>query len=222
MVPSYFSIEYKAIIISTSSVSSALSMSDLPSNSDSTTVFPVEKTFKILHNINSDPVNVWTLSISSGVTKVKTSDGTPFGVIVYGQHSYDGHGFTGNAILSTCKEGWIQIENYCYFISLKRVSFQNALKLCKDENARLTEHQNVRMERLVGLQLNTNGNVGIWIGVTDIQQEGVFVYISDGSRLNNNDNWAEGQPDRGTKYNCVLARKENNWKWYTYPCDQTF
>ncbi|XP_062579362.1 uncharacterized protein LOC134241314 [Saccostrea cucullata] len=165
--------------------------------------------------------SVWTLSIPSGVMKVRTTDGTPFGVIVYGQRKRDGHGYTGNAILSTCKDGWIHIENSCYLISLQRVTFKDALKSCNEETAHLSEHRNIRIERLIGLQLHAQGDVGVWIAATYVQEEGEYLYISDASRVNKN-NWANGQPHGGKHYNCAVARKDDNWKWYAYPCRHTF
>ncbi|XP_062616364.1 IgGFc-binding protein-like [Saccostrea cucullata] len=165
--------------------------------------------------------SVWTLSVPSGVMKVRTTYGSPFGVIIYGLRDNDGHGYAGNAILATCKKGWIRIENSCNFISPKRVTFEDALKACKDETASLTEHQNTKIEKVVGLQLREEEDVGVWIAVKHIELEDVYVYVSNGSRVTN-ENWAKGQPLGGKHYNCAAAKKDENWKWVAYPCRHTF
>ncbi|XP_061186947.1 IgGFc-binding protein-like [Saccostrea echinata] len=51
--------------------------------------------------VGMDLYNVCTASVPSGVINVETSDGSRFGFIVIGQSKHDGHGYAGNALLTT-------------------------------------------------------------------------------------------------------------------------
>ncbi|XP_062570553.1 IgGFc-binding protein-like, partial [Saccostrea cucullata] len=52
-------------------------------------------------SVGRDLYIVCTVSVPSGAIDVQTSDGSRFGFIVTGQRKHDGHGYTGNALLTS-------------------------------------------------------------------------------------------------------------------------
>ncbi|XP_061190051.1 uncharacterized protein LOC133197884 [Saccostrea echinata] len=93
IVPGNFKFSFATFIIKANSLE-YLTINGTNANENNTCHFSMISVDKSLYS-------VWTLSIPSGVMKVRTTDGTPFGVIIYGQRDNDGHGYTGNAISSS-------------------------------------------------------------------------------------------------------------------------
>eukprot|EP00061_Rhincodon_typus_P000924 g13204.t1 len=64
------------------------------------------------------------------------------------------------------------------------------------------------------------GNWPAWIGVTDRQSEGVYVF-QDGARVAPSDQWYRhpqlGQPNGGSQENCV-ALSTDDGKWWDKDC----
>lgn len=56
----------------------------------------------------------------------------------------------------------------------------------------------------------------VWIGPTDVVDEGQYVYPSSGLRPLYS-NWDNGQPAGNTTENCV-ALPTTGQKWHDYPC----
>ncbi|XP_061190109.1 CD209 antigen-like protein E [Saccostrea echinata] len=124
---------------------------------------------------------------------------------------------------------WIQFETNSYLFSSSALTFHDALISCKNIGGDLLENIDVPDRIAIELELVKRGFNFTWIGVTDILQEGIYVYESDGSRVEEG-NWADGQPGQlGRKENCIVALKADNWKWhdikcnyyYTYLCQKT-
>ena len=66
------------------------------------------------------------------------------------------------------------------------------------------------------LVADMNGN--FWLGLTDSQNEGVFVWSSSQSNATWL-NWKMYEPDGGTGQNCVVAT--NLTRWGDMPCSRT-
>ena len=56
----------------------------------------------------------------------------------------------------------------------------------------------------------------VWIGYTDLLEEGHYVYASSGAKPSYF-NWLEGQPHAGKSENCA-AVDISQLKWHDYPC----
>ncbi|XP_061190030.1 perlucin-like protein [Saccostrea echinata] len=116
-----------------------------------------------------------------------------------------------------CPDVWIPLENNCYLFSNTSATFGAAKEICNRAGAYILEDQSPREKSLT----KTKGYDKMWIGVTDNRQEGVFVYESTGTRVNNGD-WVKGQPGGGRNENCAVAYKDSNWQWHDYPCNHKF
>ncbi|XP_061192839.1 perlucin-like protein [Saccostrea echinata] len=118
---------------------------------------------------------------------------------------------------TACPDVWIPLENNCYLFSNASATFDAAKDICNRAGAYILEDQSPREKSLT----KTNGTNRMWIGATDNRQEGVYVYESTGSRVNNSD-WVTGQPNGGRNESCAVAYKEENWQLHDYPCNYKF
>jgi hypothetical protein len=60
---------------------------------------------------------------------------------------------------------------------------------------------------------------GLWLGTTDIAQEGTFIWQSSGKAVNYT-NWYSPNPDGGTGQNCLLLNFYH-WGWDDEFCNAT-
>jgi len=63
----------------------------------------------------------------------------------------------------------------------------------------------------------------IWIGLTDIEEEGVYVWENSGEVASYFD-WFSGQPDGAAlpEDDCVVMSYNDNYLWYDAPCDTLY
>ncbi|XP_062597078.1 C-type lectin domain family 3 member A-like isoform X2 [Saccostrea cucullata] len=122
-------------------------------------------------------------------------------------------------LLNQLSGEWIHLETKSYLFSNNALTFHKAVSSCKNIGGNLLENIDVKDRIAIELELVKRDYNFTWIGVTDILQEGVFVYESNGSKVEVG-NWADGQPGvQGRKENCVVAQKADNWKWHDIRCN---
>jgi len=94
----------------------------------------------------------------------------------------------------SCVLPWIQPGNDspCYAVSTEELNFYNADKFCKTHGGFLAEPRTQEETNLIELFVKPDKNY--WIGLTDIGEEGAFVWGSDFSAPDYT-NWYPGQPD---------------------------
>ena len=95
----------------------------------------------------------------------------------------------------------------CYKTELP-VTWDTAVVKCLDLNAKLVDIKNLDENAFVGNLTRSAGFSGAWIGLSDQQQENVFVW-TDGANVNFT-SWNGGEPNGGTAENCVFI-KDANW-----------
>jgi hypothetical protein len=66
------------------------------------------------------------------------------------------------------------------------------------------------------LGITTADGSGIWVGGTDVQQDGVFLWV-DGTAFSFL-GWAPGQPDDGAGTDCIEKRNDGTGQWYDRRC----
>jgi hypothetical protein len=66
------------------------------------------------------------------------------------------------------------------------------------------------------LGLSTADGSGIWVGGTDAQSDGQFLWV-DGSPFTLQ-GWAPGQPDNGAGIDCIEKRNDGAGQWYDRRC----
>jgi hypothetical protein len=119
----------------------------------------------------------------------------------------------------TCPSGRIQSPdnpNRCFFKVSSQNPWSQARTLCVNMGGDLAEIYS--LAELTVLQPFYQGEPdGVWFGVTDQAQEGVWRYIATNGPVGYT-NWAAGEPNNqpGTNADCV--RVEANGDWYDDTC----
>ncbi|XP_029365909.1 CD209 antigen-like protein E isoform X1 [Echeneis naucrates] len=111
---------------------------------------------------------------------------------------------------SSCPGNWVKFDNSCYLLSASKKNNKESMKSCESLDAHLVVVSSEEEQ----IFLNSFHN-GIWIGLTDQEEEGVWKWI-DGTRATKL-YWRQNQPDNGYKGNedCVeiskISSNINSW-----------
>lgn len=127
--------------------------------------------------------------------------------------NYDGLFFNG-----TCPQSFTSIYGECYFITPTSSNMLDAAAECASRSAYLatmrSETENIAVMEFAQSEGLTSG--GIWIGLNDISEEGVYRWL-DGSNSTFRA-WGSGAPNNyGSYQNCVLMDASNG-DWNDYEC----
>jgi len=121
----------------------------------------------------------------------------------------------------TCEFPWIQPGNDspCYAVSTEALNFYNADKFCATHGGFLAEPRTAEETNLIELFVMPEGNY--WIGLTDLADEGAFVWGTDYSAPDYT-NWISGQPDneKGDE-DCAHLYGKDGLQWNDAPCTRT-
>merc|ERR1711962_158530 len=124
---------------------------------------------------------------------------------------------------SACEYPWIQPgqNSKCYQVSPQRGNWYDADKFCKQSGGMLAEPRSVEESELIdGLMVDKSADVA-WIGLTDLWDEGIFLWDSDYSEPYYT-NWATNKPSGFDDHDCVNTwSTKNQWGyrgWFDDPC----
>ncbi|XP_061170847.1 IgGFc-binding protein-like [Saccostrea echinata] len=92
-VPEGYNFSFAAFIVRNES------LSNLQINS--TNIYEYTKVFHSTIFVGTFLFSVMTVNVPSGVIQVETTDGSFFGMLIYGQRRHDGHGYAANALLTS-------------------------------------------------------------------------------------------------------------------------
>eukprot|EP00095_Tigriopus_kingsejongensis_P000639 maker-scaffold275_size226830-snap-gene-1.30 protein:Tk00639 transcript:maker-scaffold275_size226830-snap-gene-1.30-mRNA-1 annotation:"predicted protein" len=128
--------------------------------------------------------------------------------------------------LNPCGSGWTLISQtqMCYlFNPTDTMDFYSAQAYCQSigNGSKLAEPKDEALESALQSYISNNYVADSWIGLTDETDEGRFVWQSDGTPADYFD-WdtGTGQPDSGTRGNCVVLY--NSMLWYDTYCGEFF
>ena len=95
-------------------------------------------------------------------------------------------------------------------IGAGELPFQNAKEECELKNSYLLEP---RTRELNDIAKYTAGSGQIWIGATDMDVEGSWIWQSDNSTFTGSyTNWRKGQPnDHGSGQDCATVGNAGSW-----------
>ncbi|KAK3581870.1 hypothetical protein CHS0354_000286 [Potamilus streckersoni] len=115
----------------------------------------------------------------------------------------------------------------CYeFMSHRHDSWYNAQKDCLSKGGHLVVINNIEEENFIMSVLGSLnfGGLGVWIGLNDIAEEGVFKWITGTSPQFTY--WGARQgPNAGALHvahgieDCVLLKFSDSGHWHDYPCE---
>ena len=116
------------------------------------------------------------------------------------------------------------IDGRCYYLSLDRMTYENAKSLCaaKFVGGKLFEPEDVAKNNFVWnafYDLHSSASTDdIWIGVNEKNSENNFQYDSSGLQITFNSPWGYGSGNRHAN-SCVLIGSDG--LWYDYICSST-
>ncbi|XP_034038309.1 macrophage mannose receptor 1-like [Thalassophryne amazonica] len=110
-----------------------------------------------------------------------------------------------------CSQHWIPYSGHCFFLQRTSKTWSDAQKECRKEGGDLASIHNVEDQSFVISQLGYASNDELWIGLNDINTEGLFQW-SDHSTVTFT-SWMFGNPAISTQQeDCVLIKGQNgNW-----------
>jgi len=117
-----------------------------------------------------------------------------------------------------CESPWRQPgeNSLCYAVSESSVNYYNADKFCKDLGGYLAEPRTEKETEYLELIFSPEKNY--WIGLTDLADEGEFLWWSDYS-IPEYTNWDDRQPDNyDGKEDCVESSGYRGFKWNDLQC----
>ncbi|XP_070539201.1 perlucin-like protein [Ptychodera flava] len=119
-----------------------------------------------------------------------------------------------------CQAGWINFGESCYYVyDYPLYTFDDAERVCNGMGASLVIINDA--DENLFLKAFTRHQRHIWIGVTDVEVEGVWVWV-DGSPLTYS-NWMPGEPNNaGKREHCAHLYSNQHGKWNDYPCSTRF
>jgi len=104
-------------------------------------------------------------------------------------------------------------KNYDFTYHAEPRSWMDAVNICKGEGTSLVMEKTVEIHNYVKTHY---GQRPMWVGVSDRDAEGVFRFV-DGSFVATT-YWRPGDPDGGSKQNCVATNYSEPGEWVDGPC----
>lgn len=130
----------------------------------------------------------------------------------------------GNRCPAACLEPWTLVpESKCYLAGKEKMPFTDAANFCAENGGILAEPRSKEESQAINGFISKGWQY--WIGLTDLSEEGRFVWESDKSAPTF-DHWKRGEPNNFGDEDCVHLRYVNKfWKgsWSDLKCsrDQT-
>ncbi|XP_060593243.1 perlucin-like [Ruditapes philippinarum] len=119
-----------------------------------------------------------------------------------------------------CPHGWILHGKSCYHFSHDTEEWIGALAVCRELGGQLVEIEDADEDTFIIHEARRH-HKSYWIGLSDIQVEGTWVWMSSKIPLVPGDykNWARGQPDnhKGNE-NCVNLEEDFGTLWNDLSC----
>ncbi|XP_051972995.1 CD209 antigen-like protein E [Xyrauchen texanus] len=111
-------------------------------------------------------------------------------------------------------DGWIYYQSSFYYISSEEKNWSESRRYCTERGADLVIINNTKEQEFV---VNITVGSKIWIGLTDIDEEGTWKWV-DGS-IPTSVFWRDTEPGGNSGENCALI---DSSKWADYPCDSEY
>merc|ERR1719239_1633067 len=110
-----------------------------------------------------------------------------------------------------CPDGFEEKGDFCYLFEAEEVTFDEANAACQAKNSILVEPKTEEINTIV-----KSYGVRLWLGATDKDEEGTWVWQSDNEVMTYND-WGPNQPNnlRGEQH-CLSMQRS---KWDDLACD---
>ncbi|XP_027894868.1 ladderlectin-like [Xiphophorus couchianus] len=127
---------------------------------------------------------------------------------------------TNDLLRSSCPAGWRKFNNRCFIYIPRTMTWARAQRNCVSLQATLASIHSFQeyhyIQRLITTA--THGSPQTWIGGSDAQEEGVWLW-SDGSPFLYS-NWCRGEPNNYMNQHCLQMNYGESKCWDDFQCDQ--
>ncbi|XP_045157798.2 perlucin-like [Mercenaria mercenaria] len=120
-----------------------------------------------------------------------------------------------------CMDGWVEYGGSCYLFSYDTYSWTDARVYCNNFGAELVEIETSSENVFVRETLESIGHSKYWIGLNDLDTEGVWVWTSTGIQASYL-GWEPTQPNNGVISNCGAIWRMFDYKWVDEWCTSLF
>nr|XP_034323721.1 perlucin-like protein isoform X3 [Crassostrea gigas] len=121
-----------------------------------------------------------------------------------------------------CPPGWTTFNTSCYHLSIEEESWVDSMKMCEIHGAYLVHINSASEDTFITNQMITNGVKELWLGGSDWNVEGVWVWEPEGD-LFQYSNFDHDEPDNyGDDENCVRKEQSAHYRWNDKPCDHRY
>ncbi|XP_071953691.1 macrophage mannose receptor 1-like [Antedon mediterranea] len=126
---------------------------------------------------------------------------------------------TANSTVSSCQEGWVSFQDSCYKFEATKTSWSDARSNCLDLGADLVVVRNKAENDF--LYTNNPTRSDLWLGISDVQNETNFKWVS--KECSQYKNFGAGEPNNyGHGEDCVELDYTHSDKWNDVPCSMNF
>lgn len=123
-----------------------------------------------------------------------------------------------------CPDEWTSFGGSCYTLGSELLAWTDAEEMCRLYDADLAVIESQNENEFLKRFLNEHHSAShVWIGATDIFNEGHFMWLRSFKSVAFND-WSVGEPNQAHGSNsedCVQMRREFQWQWNDESCAQT-
>ncbi|XP_033758889.1 perlucin-like protein [Pecten maximus] len=134
-------------------------------------------------------------------------------------------------ILLTCPEGWVYHDDNCYLFRRTKSTWQEAREFCQLKGAYLAEIRGNRENEFVKSEMRKIRKAehprdfrSYFIGGTDRDREGVWIWVRTGERIAYKD-FAPSEPNNGRGEgfeDCLMMFGEQDFLWNDDRCTSTY
>ncbi|XP_060075433.1 perlucin-like protein [Ylistrum balloti] len=120
----------------------------------------------------------------------------------------------------TDDDRWKEFRDSCYFFSERSTTWRSAKESCSENGSHLVDILSWEENEWIHQRLNSYRYYeDYYIGATDQQHEGLFIWTNSGDALEYG-NWNDGEPNQhlGTPENCAEIDTRSG-RWNDIPCD---
>ncbi|XP_033762947.1 perlucin-like [Pecten maximus] len=123
-----------------------------------------------------------------------------------------------------CPLGWHRFEASCFLFADVSMNWAESVTYCQKWDARLAEVDNEpKATFLREIAVSRSELVGLWLGGSDIVEEGTWVWTTSGSSISIYNDWRVGEPNGisrpGRHADCLSMPKYYGFLWDDYYCD---
>ncbi|XP_078323016.1 perlucin-like protein [Crassostrea virginica] len=125
---------------------------------------------------------------------------------------------------TACNDGWIHYQTSCYLFKDSQENWASAGYICSALNGKLVEIEssveNMFLKNHIAVlhQNHKYDNVNYWVGGTDLEAEGTYLWVSTRDRFSYTD-WHPSQPNGGPEdcvaFNCFT---DSSIQWHDFQC----